>query len=185
MNSSPRVSAVSGVEKPAPLDAAGLERRLIEIGNVRAYRDHPGRVELNEFGEVLVNPPVGVPHSRTAVRLARLLEDELGGHCMVEVGVITDIGLRGPDVVWCSDGFLQQHPEQVALRAAPEICIEVVLPNDSLRELREKVQSYLRAGAHEAWIVDPKAATVEIHRTDGVSATSRFPVDVSRLFAAD
>jgi len=104
---------------------------------------------------------------------------------MVEVGVITDIGLRGPDVVWCSDGFLQQHPEQVALRAAPEICIEVVSPNDLLRELREKAQSYLRAGAHEAWIVDPKPATVEIHRTDGVSATSRFPVDFGRLFAAD
>jgi Uma2 family endonuclease len=127
---------------------------------------------------------VGIPHGTMAVRLARLLEDALGGRCMVEVGVITDAGIRAPDVLWCSDAWMRAHTELVVLRAAPELCIEIVSPTDSMQALREKTGAYIRAGAREAWIVDPVKASVELYSAGGRLASSGFPVAIERVFGS-
>jgi Uma2 family endonuclease len=165
-----------------PLTPTELERRWVDIDREPRYRDHVGKVELTQWGEVLLSPPVGMPHGSMAVHLARLLEDALGGRCVVEVGVITDAGIRAPDVLWCSDAYLEAHPEQVVLRAAPELCIEIVSPTDSMKQLREKMGAYLRAGAREAWIVDPVKAAIELYGESGRLASSGFPVEIERVF---
>jgi Uma2 family endonuclease len=40
------------------------------------------------------------------------------------------------------------------LRIAPEICIEVRSPGNTIQELYEKRDAYFRAGAREVWICD-------------------------------
>ena len=71
---------------------------------------------------------------------------------MAEVGVATSIGVRAPDVAWCSDTYLQAHPEEMPLSAAPELCVEIVSIHNALPKLREKAMAYVRAGAREAWL---------------------------------
>jgi hypothetical protein len=46
--------------------------------------------------------------------LGERLRDALGGHTMTEVGVATSIGVRAPDVAWCSDAYLAARPEEFA-----------------------------------------------------------------------
>ena len=42
--------------------------------------------------------------------------------------------------------------EPLVLERAPEICVEVLSPTNSLAEMNEKRALYFEAGAHEVWI---------------------------------
>jgi len=65
---------------------------------------------------------------------------------------------------------------------APEICIEMASPANSLRALRGKMQAYLGVGAVEAWIVFPRSRRFEVRRASTLLAKSAFPVDLGGLF---
>jgi Uma2 family endonuclease len=101
---------------------------------------------------------------------------------MAEVGVSTSIGVRAPDVAWCSDSYLQAHPEEMPLTAAPELCIEIVSVHNALPKLREKAMAYVRAGALEAWLVYPDARQVEIYGPEGRLTTTGFAVELNAAF---
>jgi hypothetical protein len=60
------------------------------------------KIELTEWGEILASP-LGKTRGLAAIRVAEGLRRILGGHTMAEVGVATSIGVRAPDVAWCSD----------------------------------------------------------------------------------
>jgi Uma2 family endonuclease len=76
------------------------------------------------------------------------------GTTLPECPIETDIGMRGPDVVWASPEFMAQHRNVKELRVAPDLCIEVLSPANTLIEIAEKRAAYLAAGAKEVWIVD-------------------------------
>lgn len=101
---------------------------------------------------------------------------------MAEVGVATAIGVRAPDVAWCSDAYLEAHPEEMPLSAAPELCIEIVSVHNALPKLREKAMAYVRAGAREAWLVFPDTRVVEIYGREGRQPTTTFEVKLASLF---
>ena len=65
---------------------------------------------------------------------------------------------------------------------APELCIEVVSPSNSRKEMSEKTRAYLAAGAHEVWIVYPRSKRCEVHGKEGRLERSQFPVDLADLF---
>jgi Uma2 family endonuclease len=46
--------------------------------------------------------------------------------------------------------------------SAPDLCIEIRSPGQSLRLLREKCEYYIAHGARAAWLIDPGATTVEL-----------------------
>jgi Uma2 family endonuclease len=165
-----------------PLDARELASRWQAMCTDPKFDDVIGKVELDEWGDVLMNPPAGVPHGRTATRIVVVLEKFLGGSTMVEVGVITSMGVRVPDVVWCSDAWLDQHPEKTALTSAPEICVEILSPSNTRSELRRKARAYIEAGAIEAWIVSPADRTVEVHAAAGHTESTTFPLNLADLF---
>jgi Uma2 family endonuclease len=167
----------------APLDRQQLSERWEALFGDPVFGDFPGKVELTEFGEVLVNPPVGKVHAGVAGRAVELLRNALGGHAIVEASILTDIGVRAPDVAWCSQGYWDAHSEKGALTSAPEICIEVRSPSDTLVQLRRKALAYLAAGAIEVWIVSPESRQVEIYGKEGQRKASSFPVDPGGLFA--
>ena len=166
----------------APLGAKELSRRWQGMLGDRALAEIQGKVELDHWGRIIVMSPVGPPHGNAAGQLVYLLKSQLGGRALVEVGVLTSIGVLAPDVLWCSDAYWQAHKEEVPFQIAPEICIEVASPDNTLVELREKCGAYLRAGAKEAWIVYPRTRRTEFHGPSGALQTSSFQVDLSTLF---
>lgn len=166
----------------APLDREQLAERWRAMCADPSFEDIAGKVELTEWGEILIMSLVGKAHALAAARAAEVLRSALGGHAMAEVGIATEIGVRAPDVAWCSDAFLAAHPEEAPLSGAPEICVEVASPSDALPKLREKAAAYVKAGATEAWILYPRSRQAEIYGLDGRRATTSFPVDLGALF---
>jgi Uma2 family endonuclease len=127
--------------------------------------------------------PVGKSHGIAVMRIAETLRRALGGHTMTEVGVATSIGIRAPDVAWCSDAYLAAHPEEMPLSSAPELCVEIVSASNALPKLREKALAYVNAGAVEAWIVYPQSRRLEIYDRNGPGQATSFHVDTASLFA--
>jgi len=165
----------------APLDREQLSERWRALCADPSFEDLAAKIELTEWGEILMSPG-SKTHGLSAAHIADLLRKALGGHVMVEVGVATAIGVRAPDVAWCSQQYLDTHPEEAPLTAAPELCVEIVSATNALPKLREKAAAYVSAGAVEAWIVFPHSRQVEIYGVGGRRATSGFAVDLTQLF---
>jgi Uma2 family endonuclease len=166
----------------APLSAKELSRRWQDMLGDRTLANIQGKVELDHWGRIIVMSPVGPPHGHAAGQLVYLLKSQLGGRALVEVGVLTSIGVLAPDVVWCSEAYWQAHKDEAPFQLAPEICIEVASPDNTLAELRGKCSAYLQAGATEAWIVYPRSRRTEFHGPSGELQASSFQVDLSTLF---
>jgi Uma2 family endonuclease len=165
----------------APLAPAELTARWLALCADPTFEDVAGKIELTEWGEILMTP-VGKSHGIAAIRVAEALRQALRGHAMAEVGVATAIGVRAPDVAWCSDEFLAAHPEETPLSAAPELCVEMVSASNPLPKLREKALAYVRAGAREAWLVFPESRRIEIYGREGRLERSAFDVDPESMF---
>jgi Uma2 family endonuclease len=167
----------------APLAPAELAARWQELCSDPTFEDVAARIELTEWGEILMSP-VGKTHGLTAMRVAESLRKALGGHTMAEVGVATSIGVRAPDVAWCSEAYLAAHPEEMPLSSAPELCIEIVSVHNALPKLREKAMAYVLAGAREAWLIYPDSREVEIYGREGRLSATGFEVELASLFAS-
>lgn len=165
----------------APLAPAQLAARWQALCADPTFEDVAGKIELTEWGEILMSP-VGKTHGIAAMRVGEALRKALGGHTMAEVGVATSIGVRAPDVAWCSDTYLQAHPEELPLSSAPELCVEIVSATNALPKLREKAMAYVNAGAREAWLVYPESRRVEIYGREGPMTTTAFEIEVDSLF---
>lgn len=165
----------------APLAPAQLAARWQVLCEDPTFEDVAGKIELTEWGEILMTP-VSKSHGIAVMRIAEGLRAALGGHAMAEVGVATSIGVRAPDVAWCSDAYLAAHPEEMPLSAAPELCVEVVSATNALPKLREKAVAYINAGAKEAWLVFPESRRIEIYGREGQLAATALAVDIATLF---
>jgi Uma2 family endonuclease len=79
---------------------------------------------------------------------------------------------------------------------APDLAVEVTSPWDTRPEVARKVQAWLSAGTGVVWVVDPKDATVTIHRPgraarrlaesdrlDGAPLLPDFSLPVGEIFA--
>jgi Uma2 family endonuclease len=77
---------------------------------------------------------------------------------------------------------MRAHAGAIALEEAPELCIEVVSPSNSRKELQEKTEAFFAAGAKEVWIVYPQSKRCEFYGPQGLMERSGFPVDLSELF---
>lgn len=166
----------------ASLAPEELARRWRVMCGDPVFEDIAGKIELTQWGEILMSP-VGKTHGLAAMRIGKALESALGGHTMAEVGIATSIGVRAPDVAWCSDAFLGSHPEEMPLAGAPELCIEIVSESNPLRKLREKAMAYVGAGAVEAWIVSPQTREMEIYGREGRKAATSFAVDTATVLS--
>lgn len=165
----------------APLAPRQLAARWRALCADPTFEDVAGKIELTEWGEILMTP-AGKSHGLAAMRVADAVRKSLGGHTMAEVGVSTSIGVRPPDVAWCSDRYLAAHPEEMPLSSAPELCVEIVSASNALPKLREKAMAYVNAGAQEAWLVYPETRVVEVYGPAGRQTTTTLSVNLGSLF---
>jgi Uma2 family endonuclease len=164
----------------APLSREELGARYRALCEDPLYANVPGKIEIDLWGRLLMSP-AGAYHGALQGRLCKKLA-ALGGEVFVETSVVTTAGVLVPDVAWASDEFMSLHAFETPYTRAPEICIEVVSPCNSVKELQEKRAAYLEAGAQEVWIVYPQSRRCEFHANRGLLQSSAYAVDLSNLF---
>ncbi|MEM8874262.1 MAG: Uma2 family endonuclease [Planctomycetota bacterium] len=75
---------------------------------------------------------------------------------------------RRPDVAFVTFDRLGDRPTDAAyIDVCPEICVEIVSPNDTSFEVAAKIAEYLAAGAKLVWEVQREQRYVMVHRPDG------------------
>jgi Uma2 family endonuclease len=166
----------------APLSSDELANRYRDLCHDRRFSNAPGKIELDVWGRVLMTP-ASVYHGRIQGRLSQKLAILGGGETLIEVGIATPMGLFVPDLAWASTQFLNEHAGEWALTQAPELCIEVVSPTNSVKEMEEKTAAYLAAGAAEVWIVYPQSKRYEVYGKQGLLQRSAYPIDWLGVFA--
>jgi Uma2 family endonuclease len=114
-------------------------------------------------------------------RLARRLPALLG-EVFVEAGIATASGLFVPDVAWASLEFMATHGDETPFTQAPELCIEVASPSNSMKELNVKVAADLATGGVEAWVVFPQTRRFEFYGQEGRIEQTSFSIDLTGLF---
>jgi Uma2 family endonuclease len=152
-----------------------LALRWAEVLRDPALRNLPYKIELNAWGKIEMSPASN-RHGRLQILIgAELLRQLPEGIVVSEASILTDIGVRVPDVAWGSASFAQTQGESTPFSRAPELCVEIVSPNE---EVREKIRAYLAAGAEEVWIASVDG-TVRYFDQSGERPASRYPVKVS------
>ena len=168
-----RVIAMGNLATPETLSL-----RWAEILADPTLQNLPYKIELNARGKIEMSP-ASIIHGRFQARIASELNTQLtSGEAITECPILTEIGVRVPDVTWASADFLRVHGKSTPLPVAPEICIEIVSPSNSDEEIQEKIRAYLAAGAREVWIVGEEGR-IDYHDRDGKRPSSSFSIKVS------
>ena len=165
----------------APLSREELAARYRGLCEDLRFANLPGKIELDLWGRIVMSP-ASYYHGLIQGRLCRRLA-VLGGEASVEAPVVTPTGVLVADVAWASAEFVRVHGLEHPLKRAPELCIEVASPSNSSKELQEKIQAYLAAGAEEVWIVYQQSKRCEFHNKHGLMQRSTYAVDLAGLFA--
>jgi Uma2 family endonuclease len=155
-------------------------------------------------GEVVTRPGPGVEHGEIQGNTYMLLKQyvkPLGlGRVCTESGAVVDRDLdtvRGPDVSYYSKERLPLDKRVVAYHdQPPDLCVEVISPSNTKRQIRDKVKEYFFAGVRMVWLIDPDDRSVTVltapdeGRTlyddgplDGGAVVPGFACKVSDLFA--
>jgi Uma2 family endonuclease len=164
----------------SPLTPDELAARYRALCQDRLYENLPGKIELDPWGRMVMSPASNYHGSLQAKLISRL--EALSGQTQVEASVITSAGVLVADVAWKSAEFMRAHAFHTPYTRAPEVCVEITSPSNSVMELREKTQGYLAAGAHEVWIVYPRSKRIEFYGNQGRLERSAYEVDLVGLF---
>jgi Uma2 family endonuclease len=173
------------LRKPEREEIEPMGKTLIRIGPT----DHGRRMSLEEFEHAKVREgylyelsrgiiTVSDVPSRIHMLLVEASKDRLYDHKLTHPGCIRSIN-SGSECKLLIPAFdSERHPDlSVYLTAPPEIdnatlwrhwfpeiVIEVVSPNSRKRDYEEKPDEYLRLGAKEYWIIDPKKRAMVVMR---------------------
>jgi Uma2 family endonuclease len=111
------------------------------------------RVETDRYGHIIVMPPPAPRHGSFQSRIAYLLQTLLpDGRTITECPISTADGVKAADVAWASSQCMADLGESSCFPRSPEICVEVLSPDNTQREIREKLALYFDAGAKETWV---------------------------------
>ncbi len=142
----------------------------------RELLDQPGLphwFELDQYGELIEMNPPKTPHQRIVYALQLQIAAALGGEALPGLGVLTSIGVRIPDVVWQAR-WTNEDPAS----PAPTLCVEVLSPDNTRREIAEKTAAYLEAGAQEVVIVET-SGRIRFFGSEGERLASALGLDLT------
>jgi len=120
-------------------------------------------------------------HSRLTIRIGKLLDNWLdlqpqprGQVIGGEAGVIlsrdpdTSVGI---DVVYfTADVLARQTGVSTMIEGIPTLVVEILSPSDTVEDVNEKIDVYIKARVPYVWIVDPYHKTITVYRPDEVPA---------------
>ena len=123
-----------------------------EVINNPLLKDLPFKIELNKWGKILMSP-ANNNHGSLQYKIGRMLDlGKRSGEIIIECSVQTVEGTKVADVAWASDEFMDKYGFNTPYEIAPEICVEVISPSNSKKEMDEKIKLYLNRGAREVWL---------------------------------
>lgn len=88
-----------------------------------------------------------------------------------------------PDVTYISyERLPKSWKRNEACPALPELVIEIISPDQTMKEFEDKAKDYFAAGVSRVWVVDPEAISIRVFFPDGLSQiyTDTTPI-VDRL----
>ncbi len=154
-----------------------------QVVNDPNLQNLPYKIELNEWGQIVMTP-TKAKHGAYQFKIGSLLDDltRETGLIGTECAIQTTQGTKVADVAWFSAGRWEQVKDDYDVSIAPEICVEVRSPGNSLEEMKNKRKLYFEVGATEVWICDAKGK-VKFYDPAGEIGTSvlvpTFPKVVS------
>ncbi len=163
---------VQDMQVESVLDRETLLRRWEEL---ELDPDSPDYYELNEFGEVIMSPRPTNDHQRVVAAVTLALNHQLGPEAVQEVSIMTDRGIRVPDVVWMRSERWMQAKGKTPLPFVPDICVEGLSRGNTDEEVAMKTNAYLRGGAREV-IVIGRRGQIDFFGAEGKRATSGLGV---------
>jgi Uma2 family endonuclease len=159
-------------------------RRWAELVADPKLADLPNKIETDRDGEIIMSPPADSGHGDRQLEIGHQLKGLVPkGRVITECAVSTSKGTKVPDVMWLS----KDHPKiledkALALYPAPDICIEILSPSNTVEEIAGKKALYFEAGAKEVWICDAEG-TMEFSGASGVLQVSNiFPDFPKRIY---
>jgi len=73
--------------------------------------------------------------------------------------------VRAPDIAFVAQNRLPDPIPDGYFEFVPDLAVEVVSPNDTRREMREKVNDWLDAGVRLVWVVNYQKRTITEYRS--------------------
>jgi Uma2 family endonuclease len=130
------------------------ERRWAEVMANSVIDGSISKIETDREGNVIMSPSAGKDHGDRQAEIVHQLKLLLTkGGVLTECGVSTQEGNKTPDISWMSIRHPQFRESDVkVLNPAPEICVEVLSPNNSAEEIELKKRLYFEEAAQEVWI---------------------------------
>ncbi|HEY0460752.1 MAG TPA: Uma2 family endonuclease [Pyrinomonadaceae bacterium] len=140
-----------------------------------SLKDLPFKIELNEYGQIVMNP-VKINHSFYRSRITTILQNtRQDGVSLVECAVWTRKGTKCADAAWVSTERFEQIQNKTEAQIAPEVCVEVTSISNTEKEMRQKRKLYFEQGAKEVWLCDDYG-TIKFYDESGELEQSKmFP----------
>jgi Uma2 family endonuclease len=137
---------------------------LLKMGDI-------GRCELI-YGELVMMSPAGFGHGEIASRIGMFLgvfveEHGLGVVLAAETGFLIEQRpdlLRAPDASFVRKDRVPKTAWTKFFPGVPDLAVEVISPDDTRREIAEKVNMWLAHGTTSVWVADPADMILTIHR---------------------
>ena len=138
-------------------------------------QDLPFKIELNGYGQIVMSPPPRYLHGLFQIEIAKKLSELMkkSGKMISECPIQTNDGVKVADIVWISIEKHQRYKNEILLPIAPEICIEVLSPSNSQREMNDKKALYFQAGAQEVWFCSEEGQ-MDFYTTNGKIEKSKL-----------
>jgi Uma2 family endonuclease len=144
-----------------------------QICKDKRFEDAPYKIESNAQGQIIMSPTWNY-HGSHGARIAFLLaQQKPKGEVIVECGVQTADGTKEADVAWLSPARWAEVAEDFSCKIAPEICVEVLSPSNTMKEMLYKKDLYFAAGALEYWLCD-KAGRMRFFNVSGELEKSKL-----------
>ena len=135
----------------------------------------PYKIETNRKGQIVMSPASNEHGIYQSLISSMLFNLKTGGIIISECSILTGDGVKVADVAWLSEQFFKKHRKKTPYQVAPELCVEIISPPNTVNEMLEKTDLYLAKGAKEVWMLNAKG---EIHFFDNsgkIKKSALFP----------
>ena len=125
------------------------------------------RYELDE-GELIETTRPAYRHNQVLTKLMLRIGNFLEQSCLGVMMISENLYALAPSIRRAPDLAVILGDRQSELQGAkvipivPEIAVEVLSPNETLRSVHRKLKQYFDAGVKEVWLIDPEVREVEI-----------------------
>jgi Uma2 family endonuclease len=129
-------------------------------------RNLPFKIQSDKWGNIVMSPASN-EHGIYQANIVRLIGQlNSAGIVISECSVQTTEGIKVADVAFATPDFLKRNKGDNPYREAPEVCVEIISPSNTLQEMDEKKALYFAQGAREVWLC-ASDGNVRFYRSSG------------------